>query len=296
MINITNNVNPTPQNNILVTYLKVLLLSFIQIANTSEANDTTSQDYRLVWADEFEVDGKPNPDNWGYEHGLVRNNEFQWYQPENAFVKNGLLVIQGRRELRLNNNYQRGNKDWKRKREFVDYTSASLNTKGLHSWKYGRFEVRARISTQPGLWPAIWFLGVDGMWPDNGEIDLMEYYNGHILANACWGTGKRGVAKWDISKTKIREFENHNWANNFHIWRMEWNSEAINLYLDDNILNTIDLTETINPTTEHGPKNPFQQPHYMLINLAIGGNQGGDPTTTLFPTSFEIDYVRVYQK
>ena len=71
---------------------------------------------------------------------------------------------------------------------------------------------------------------------------------------------------------------------------------VINLYLDDNILNTIDLTETINPTTEHGPKNPFQQPHYMLINLAIGGNQGGDPTTTLFPTSFEIDYVRVYQK
>ncbi|MHC4678909.1 MAG: glycoside hydrolase family 16 protein [Planctomycetota bacterium] len=249
----------------------------------------------MVWADEFEVAGKPNPKNWTFERGFVRNNELQWYQPQNATCKNGKLIIEGRRERKPNPNYRNDSRNWKEKRQYIEYTSSCLITKGLHSWKYGRFEVKARIKTQNGLWPAIWFLGIDGEWPSNGEIDLMEYYGGKILANACWGTRERWKAKWDDSKKPVKSFGDPKWDEKFHIWRMDWDSKSIKLYLDDILLNTIDLTKTVNPT-DRGPRNPFHQPHYLLLNLAIGGNAGGDPSKTPFPTRYEIDYVRILQR
>jgi len=263
---------------------------------TSQAAEVSTNGYRLVWSDEFDKDGKPDPKNWTFEKGFVRNNELQWYQPENAYSKNGLLVIEGRRERKPNPNFQKGSKGWTTNREFIEYTSASLTTSGLHSWQFGRFEVKARIKTQAGLWPAIWFLGVQGEWPSNGEIDLMEFYGGNILANACWGTKERWKAKWDNSKKPVDSFKDPKWDEKFHIWRMDWDSKSIKLYLDDALLNTIDIEKTINPTTEWGPKNPFLQPHYLLLNLAIGGKSGGDPSQTAFPTKYEIEYVRVFQK
>jgi beta-glucanase (GH16 family) len=262
----------------------------------SRAAEASTNGYRLVWADEFDKDGTPNPKNWTFEQGFVRNNELQWYQPENATCKNGLLVIEGRRERKPNPNYQKDSKDWKLNRAFIEYTSACLTTLGLHSWQYGRFEVKARIKTQEGLWPAIWFLGIQGEWPSNGEIDLLEYYGGNILANACWGTKERWKAKWNTSKKPMGSFGDPKWDEKFHVWRMDWDNKSIKLYLDDALLNTIDLAKTVNPTTERGPKNPFLQPQYLLLNLAIGGNAGGNPAKTAFPTKYEIDYVRVYQK
>ncbi len=259
------------------------------------AADKPSGEYRLVWADEFEVDGKPDPKKWTYEQGFVRNNELQWYQPQNASCQQGKLIIEGRRESKPNPNYQTGSKNWKTSRKSAHYTSSCLITKGLHSWQYGRFEVKAKIRTENGLWPAIWFLGVDGEWPSNGEIDLMEYYGGNILANACWGTKKRWNAKWDSSKKPVKSFGDSDWDKRFHVWRMDWDKNAIQLFVDDQLLNTIDVTRTVNPT-DRGPKNPFRQPHYLLINLAIGGNAGGDPSKTPFPTRYEIEYVRVFQK
>ncbi|MFO7821333.1 MAG: glycoside hydrolase family 16 protein [Lentisphaeria bacterium] len=264
-------------------------------AATSRSEDAPADEYRLVWADEFEKEGKPNPENWDYEHGFVRNRELQWYQPENAACRNGRLIIEGRRERKPNPNYREKSKDWRENREYIEYTSSSLITKGLHAWQYGRFEVKAKIKAENGLWPAIWFLGVDGEWPSNGEIDLMEYYKGNILANACWGTRKRWKAKWDSSKKPVKSFGNPDWDENFHVWRMDWDSDSIRLYVDDQLLNTIDVTRTVNPT-DRGPTNPFRQPHYLLINLAIGGDAGGDPSSTAFPTRYEIEYVRVFQK
>ena len=111
----------------------------------------------------------------------------------------------------------------------------------------------------------------------------MEYYQGKILANACWGTKKRWSAKWDSSKTPVESFGDPKWDEKFHIWRMDWDKDKIALYLDDKLLNTIDVTKTINPT-DRGPKNPFRQPHYILLNLAIGGQAGGDPSKATFPT------------
>lgn len=277
-----------------MNYLLLLFSVITMLISPVLADDMNPNDYQLVWADEFNTDGSPDPTNWTYEHGFVRNKELQWYQPENAFCKNGKLIIEGRRERKENPNYEAGSKNWRKNREFARYTSSCVKTKGLHSWQYGRFEIKARIKTKAGLWPAIWFLGVDGEWPSNGEIDLMEFYQGKILANACWGTRNRWQAKWDSSKTPVTSFKDPKWDEKFHIWRMDWDTNYIKLYLDDQLLNTIDLSKTINPT-DRGPKNPFHQPHYLLLNLAIGG-AGGDPSKTQFPTRYEIDYVRVYQK
>lgn len=268
--------------------LLVSLLSAISLTAKASADD-----YHLVWADEFTNDGPPNPDEWTAPRGFLRNEELQWYQPENSICKDGRLVIEGRRESKPNPNYKKGSASWKENREQIEYTSATFLTK--RSWQYGRFEVKARIKTQEGLWPAIWFLGVKGEWPSCGEIDLMEYYGGDILANACWGTEERSKAEWASGKKSVKSFNDPKWDERFHVWRMDWSSKSIELYVDDILLNTIDLTKTINPT-DLGPKNPFQQPHYLLLNLAIGGLYGGDPSQTPFPTKYEIEYVRVYQK
>jgi beta-glucanase (GH16 family) len=150
------------------------------------ASALTAEGYELVWSDEFNVDGPPDPKNWTYETGFVRNRELQWYQRENGFCAGGNLILEGRRERRPNPKYVAGSKAWRTNREYIEYISACLLTRGLHDWQYGRFVVRARLNAEPGLWPAIWFLGVSGPWPNQGEIDLMEYYDGKIWANACW--------------------------------------------------------------------------------------------------------------
>jgi beta-glucanase (GH16 family) len=252
--------------------------------------------YSLVWNDEFDVVGAPNPDVWRHEQGFVRNNELQWYQPDNAVCRDGYLVIEARREKRPNPTYQAGSRDWKRSREYVEYTSSSINTSGHKTWQYGRFEVRARVNGQLGSWPAIWTLGVEKHWPTNGEIDIMEYYHiqgvPNLLANVAWGGEPGRGATWDSSHTPLTHFNEKDarWLSQFHTWRMDWTAEYIRLYLDDELLNETDVTKTLNPDGF----NPFHQPHYILLNLAIGG-QGGDPTNSDFPLLYEVDYVRVYQ-
>ena len=249
--------------------------------------------YAQVWADEFDIDGPPNPKNWMFESGFVRNQELQWYQPENARVEKGQLVIEARRERKPNPRFESGSTDWRR-RELAEYTSSSLMTRGLHSWQYGYFEMRARIDTRAGLWPAWWTLGTNGAWPHNGEIDIMEFYRGLLLANAAWGGAGRSRAIWDDVRKPVASFGDPAWANKFHVWRMLWDERSIRLSVDDELLNEVDLDKTVN---EDGSKiNPLRQPHYMLVNLAIGGTQGGDPATTSFPARYEIDYIRVYQK
>jgi beta-glucanase (GH16 family) len=259
----------------------------------AQESSTHATSTPLVWADEFNVDGPLDPARWTYERGFVRNEELQWYQPENARCTTGTLVIEARRERKPNPRYRAGSARWQERREFIEYSSASATTRGLHAWQYGRFEMRARIDTRPGLWPAFWTLGVARPWPANGEIDIMEYYRGMLLANAAWGGERRGRAVWDDSRTSLTSFNDPDWSAQFHVWRMDWDENRIGLYVDDRLLNTIDLAQTINGDAEAA--NPFHQPHYIILNLAIGGTQGGDPASTEFPARFEIDYVRVYQ-
>jgi beta-glucanase (GH16 family) len=249
--------------------------------------------YRLVWSDEFSGSGWPDPRNWTYERGFVRNEELQWYQADNAVVTDGMLVIEGRRERRTNPTFSPDSGDWRRKREFAEYTSSSLTTRGLHSWRYGVFEMRARIDVRPGLWPAFWTLGVRGPWPAGGEIDIMEYYRGMLLANVAWAD-ERGRALWDDVRKPIADLGGEAWAKDFHVWRMVWEENEIRLSVDDLLLNTIDVRETVNRNGTG--RNGMREPHYIILNLAIGGTQGGDPSATAFPGKFEVDYVRVFQR
>lgn len=274
------------------------MLSLMMMAGCSAAKKTVNRKntvpagYKLVWADEFNQDGKPDTTAWRYENGFVRNNELQWYQPDNARCENGLLVIEGRPESKPNPLYEPGNKDWRKSRQEIRYSSSSINTSGKHAWLYGRFEMRGRIDISEGLWPAWWTLGVGGKWPANGEIDIMEYYNKKLLANiACMGSNHK--AEWYSKVKNTDSLGGKDWASKFHVWRMDWNENEIGLYVDDMLLNKVELSKLVNK--DGTGINPFQQPHYMLLNLAMGGMNGGDPSNTTFPNRFEVDYVRVYQ-
>jgi len=257
------------------------------------ADQYVSEGYKLVWNDEFEKDGTPNPVNWTYEKGFVRNEELQWYQSENAFCKDGKLIIEARKEQKPNPLYVPESKDWRKTPQNIEYTSACLITKDLQSWQYGRFEMSAKIDISAGLWPAFWTLGTKGRWPANGEIDIMEYYKGKLLANIA-SMGKNDKPKWFSNTKSTDSLGGKKWAAQFHTWRMDWDDEAISLFVDDVLLNKTLLSQLEN---ENGTAfHPFKQKHYILFDLALGGMNGGDLKDTRFPNRMEVEYVRVYQK
>lgn len=259
----------------------------------ASAAKATDADWRLVWSDEFNTDGPPDPANWDYEHGFVRNNELQWYQPENATCKGGILTIEARREHKPNPAYRPGRRGMSG-RQFIEYTSACLITRRKHEFKYGKFELRGRIDVRPGSWPAFWSLGIPPQrgihWPTSGEVDTMEYYRGDVLANVCYGRNDKEM--WKTVKTPYASLGGEAWAKQFHTWTMEWDEKKIDLYLDGKLMNHFDVTSA---TLENG-FNAFHNPQYLLVNQAIGGKQGGDPSKTEFPVKFEVDWVRVYQR
>lgn len=249
------------------------------------------EEWRLVWNDEFDYTGLPDPAKWDYEEGFVRNEEKQYYtraRQENSYVNNGVLTITGRREQYPNAAYLPGSADWKRKGEHASYTSACLITKGKVSWTYGKIEVKAKLPEGRGVWPAIWMLG-DNIgevgWPKCGEIDIMEHVgfeSGNIHTNVHYERQSDGQYDTKMSTTAVSSVQSE-----FHVYRMEWDKKEINLFIDDNLVNTfaIDLAG-----------QTFHKPQYLLLNLALGGAWGGAIDDNIFPQSYVIDYVRVYQK
>ena len=292
-----------------LTALSILAVSPVMAADSTAYRPQTVvtqyEGYRLVWHDEFDQDGLPSAD-WDYEQGFVRNNELQWYQRDNAFVKDGALVIEGRHETVPNPGYREGSGHWTTSRPEARYTSSSLTTRRSHTFRYGRFEVRAKIPTARGSWPAIWLLGNQWSWPENGEIDMMEFYikdgQQSVLANTCWGSGRPFDPVWNSGVTPLTHFTSRDpdWANKFHVWRMDWDERFIRIYLDDELLNETDLSKTVNGGVAGNRHNPFSNQvdgfgDYILLNLAIGEN-GGVPDDSQFPLRYYVDYVRVYQK
>ncbi len=270
------------------------------IADHLFLSQTSETPYKLVWSDEFNGTGAVDDANWSFERGFVRNEEQQWYQSENAFQKDGNLVFEARKEnpinTRLNPNYVAGSTDWKLARRYINYTAASIKTGGKRTWLYGRFEIRAKITNLNGTWPAIWTLGNSCEWPSNGEVDIMENYGGNVLANFAWGTNTRWEAKWDSFKKSASSLitKDANWFSKFHIWTFDWDEKRMSIYLDDELLNQIDLTTTINGTAACSGQNAFKRPQYLLLNLALISN--ATPVSNLpFPTEYVVDYARVYQ-
>lgn len=265
------------------------------------AADQDNDDYKLVWHDEFDTDGPPNPAYWVFEEGFVRNHELQWYQMPNAWCRNGVLTLTARKEERPNPNYNTKSSKWGDQRPNINYTSASITTKGKVEFLFGRVEVRARIPATQGSWPAIWLKGSKYPWPSCGEIDMMEYYRykgtPSLLSNVCWG-GDNNRSRWNTQAYPFTRFtaKDPAWADKFHIWRMDWDKQYIRLYLDDELLNETPLAKTINaPTSAGANDNPFETPMFILLNLAMGSSGGTIDEATL-PVNYEIDYVRVYQK
>ena len=127
----------------------------------------------------------------------------------------------------------------------------------------------------------VWTLGVEGEWPSGGEIDIMEYYRGMLLANVAWGTETRWVPEWDIVRKPLSEFGDPNWSSGFHVWRMDWDEHNITLSVDGLVMNTTDRATTRNRNADS--RNPFHFPQYLLLSLAIGGANGGGHDADLGP-------------
>lgn len=278
---------------------KVLFLLAVCLGFSFSSFAQRGEEWKMVWHDEFDGSGAFDPEKWQSEEGFVRNEEPQWYQAENTYRDNGLLVLEARWDSIPNPNYREGDPSWRNNRPYARYSSGSVNTRGKYDFLYGQLEVRARISGARGSWPAIWTLGSQMPWPSNGEVDVMEYYHYQgvptVLANAAWGSARPNSAIWDSSYTPLTHFteQDPDWCSRFHIWLMDWTPEYIRLYLDGELLNEIDLSQTINGSIgEH--KNPFHSPQYILLDNAVDIRY--TPNRDAFPIRYEVDYVRVWQK
>ena len=237
----------------------------------------------LVWQDEFDGSGLPDTSKWGYEKGYVRNREMQYYtvgRAENAVQRNGNLVITARNDSAMIDG------------EIRPVTSASIRSKGKGDWKYGRIEVRAKLPSCLGTWPAIWMMptaNTYGGWPRSGEIDVMEhvgydpdriYFNLHTgKYNHTRGTG-RGASVDCPHPDK-----------DFHVYAVEWFEDHIDWFLDEQ------KVFTVANDGEGWESWPLDQPFYLILNFAFGGAWGGQKGVDLtkLPQQYFIDYVRVFQ-
>lgn len=249
---------------------------------------------KLMWNDEFNENGAPNTANWKPETGFVRNQELQYYQLKNATCSDGVLFITGKRDTVVNAKYVRGSTDWRYKDSLAYWTSASLITQGLKTFQYGRIDVRARIDTTYGAWPAIWQKGITGSWPACGEVDIMEFYNKKVYANAIYGAvGAPNYSKCVSKSITTVTNGDSNWTKKFHLWTEIWTADSLKLYLDGVLMNQVLVSAIANPAGT-SPVNGFQQQHFFLLNLAVGSN-GGTPRAKTTQITYEVDYIRVYQ-
>lgn len=253
--------------------------------------------WELVWQDEFDYSGQPDPRKWDYEEGYVRNEEQQYYMRrrlKNARVENGRLILEAHRESLPNPRHRSGSERWQERRRMIEYTAASLMTWKRFEFQYGRIEVRARLPRGRGVWPAIWTLGVNRAevgWPRCGEIDIMEFV-GHtpdtIHANVHWPHPQPTPQRRNASQSG-RTALAAPWEQ-FHVYAIEWTPERIEFFVDDRKYHAFALD-----TAGKGPGNPFRQPHYLLLNFALGGTWGREVDDAALPQRFEIDYVRIHR-
>jgi beta-glucanase (GH16 family) len=264
------------------------VLACVSAGATADEREAVPAGWKLVWSDEFDKPGLPDPNKWDYEVGFIRNNELQYYtraRKENARVEGGCLVIEGRKEK-----YPIGGGKFGGANRFADYTSASLITRGKAQWTFGRIEVRAKLPQGKGVWPAIWMLGQkfpDTSWPACGEIDIMEFV-GHTpdKVHATVHFSKDGKhASMGGNLTVEKPFDD------FHAYAVEWSAERMDFFFDARKYFTFEVAAAADAGS-----NPFLKPQYLLINLALGGTWGREMDDSVLPQKYLIDHVRVYQR
>lgn len=238
------------------------------------SNDLVTIYDDLIWFDDFNTDGAPNPENWTYDIGTGiagwGNNEQQYYtdDPSNVIVENGSLKITARAEQYMGSNY----------------TSARIKSENLFDFTYGRVEVRAKIPEGGGTWPAIWMLGSDFSqvgWPACGEMDIMEHKGND--QDKIYGTlhfpGNAGPAS-DGSSTTVQGV-----SSEFHNYTIEWRPDEILIAVDNQVYFTFENTSEF----------PFDHDFFMIMNVAMGGTFGGDIDPNFDASTLEVDYINVYQ-
>lgn len=270
-------------NRFLVAMPTLLALLLLAGCEVSQVQKLEEKNWALVWSDEFNgiAGEKPDATKWVYDIGTGQNGwgnqELQYYtnRPENVSMDgNGNLVITARREAFSG----------------ASFTSARLKTKGLFAQAYGRFEARLKTPYGPGIWPAFWMLGsnIDQVeWPQCGEIDILELrgQEPHLINGTLHGPGYSGGS----AITKVFGLQNSRFDADYHVFAVEWTQESIDFFVDDY------LYQRLSPTDVPG-EWVYNQPFFMLLNVAVGGNYVGFPTTqTPFPQRMIVDYVRVFE-
>lgn len=241
------------------------------------------KDWKLVWSEEFNYKGLPDSTKWGYE---TRGNSYGWgnnekqyytaYNTANATVSDGTLKITARKETVENK----------------AYTSARLSTAGKAEFQYGKIEVRAKLPAGRGTWPAIWMLGKNistTRWPECGEIDIMEHVG--YEKDSIYGTVHTEAYNHIKGTQKGKSIYIATPYDDFHLYTIEWTKDKIDFLVDGKVYNSF-KNERLS-TKEW----PFDQPFYLILNVAVGGNWGGKKgiDEAVFPATMEVDYVRVYQ-
>jgi len=263
----------------------ILAASFYENRITDELNIDIPEGYELVWNDEFSGNSLDTT-KWNYDRGTGAqyglngwgNNELQYYtvdRPTNVRVDNGMLVIEAHKE-----NYKG-----------MGYTSGRINTAGKGDWKYGRFEIKARLPEGRGTWPALWMLPTmeNMQWPDDGEIDIMEhvgYNQNNIIATIHTGAYNHMDGTQISDSIKV-----DNAAGYFHRYALEWTPEKLTWFVDGKKIH-----EFQNPH-ETKAEWPFDKPFHLIMNVAVGGNWGGKHGVDekIWPQQMNIDYVRVFK-
>lgn len=238
---------------------------------SSSYSDKAAETYSLAWSDEFN-DGNIDTTSWNYNIGGEGwgNNEQEYYTDKNATIEDGNLVITAKKETTGSNGY----------------TSSRMTTQGKREFKYGKIEAKIKIPIGQGIWPAFWMLGSNiGKigWPDCGEIDIMEHINSDSIFYGTIHWGNNGKQSNGSSITGAPE--------DYHLYSIEWTTDSVAWYFDEKKFHQFAINNKNFGTEE------FQQPFFILLNLAVGGDWPGQTIDdSKFPAKMYVDYVRVYQK